>query len=270
MRSSDKQNAAVVSDLNRRGIAIGIEVGVINVAGNPVPACGGAGRVEGYGTVNSARIVSEKIKRAGGQLRYVAMDEPFYHGHYYTFNPAKVLVGHGCHSPTREIAALVAPVVNTYISEFPDVIIGDIEPTGYIERYPNWQNELNDWVNDYRAAVGRPLAFMHLDVALNRIQDCVAFYSYTQELIRRGSIGRVGIIYNGTRADSSDAAWVRDAQNLILAVERDRRLNPDDVIFQSWNSNPTHAMPDSGADSLTSLVTFYFSGAVRAVTGRAE
>lgn len=269
-RASDDQVAAAISDLNRRGIAIGLEVGVINVPGNPAPVCGGMGRVEGYGTVNEARLISEKIKRAGGQLRYIAMDEPFYFGHYYTFNPRLLNGGHGCHSPVSDVAALVAPVVNTYLSEFPNVNIGDIEPTGYIERNPNWQNELNDWVHDYRAAIGRPLSFMQLDISWNSIQDGQAFYAYTQELVRRGLVGRIGVIYNGMAADASDEAWVRDARNHILAIEKDHGLHPDDVIFQSWNSNPTHAMPDSGASSLTSLVTFYFSPAVMALTGRGQ
>ena len=37
----------IISDLKRRGIAVALEAGVINVGAKPRPACGGWGLVEG-------------------------------------------------------------------------------------------------------------------------------------------------------------------------------------------------------------------------------
>src|SRR5580704_9439069 len=54
LQATPEQIAAVVSDLNRRGIALALETGVINVAHNPAYGCGGMGNVEGYRTVEVA------------------------------------------------------------------------------------------------------------------------------------------------------------------------------------------------------------------------
>lgn len=48
--ASQEQVNAIVSDLNRRGIVIALEIGVMNVNFTPPPPCGGLGIVEGYGT----------------------------------------------------------------------------------------------------------------------------------------------------------------------------------------------------------------------------
>jgi hypothetical protein len=57
------------------------------------------------------------------------------------------------------------------------------------------------------------------------------------------------------------------ARNHVLLLERDYELHPDQAIFQSLQVNPTHAMPDSAQDALTSLVNFYFTPAVKALRG---
>ena len=41
----------------------------------------------------------------------------------------------------------------------------------------------------------------------------------------------------------------------------------DQAIYQSLQINPTHSMPDSAQDTLTSLVNFYFTPAVKALRG---
>jgi hypothetical protein len=53
----------------------------------------------------------------------------------------------------------------------------------------------------------------------------------------------------------------------VLLLERDYELRPDQAIFQSLQINPTHSMPDSAQDTLTSLVNFYFTPAVEALRG---
>lgn len=266
-RASDDQMAQIVADLNRRGIAIALEAGVMNVAGNPPPPCGGLGLVEGYGTVAQARNIADKIQRAGGRLAYLAMDEPFFYGHYFTHNPASLSRGQGCGSSPQEIAALIVPVLDVYLAAFPDVAIGDVEPTGYNRRFADWQTQLEAWTTGYRSAMGRPMAFMQLDVQWplpdgrlsHGIEDALSVYSYTQELVREGLIRKIGIIYNGTPQDRSDADWVRAARAHIVLMETQNGVRPDQAIIQSWNPAPTHAMPDSASDTLTSLVNFYVS-----------
>lgn len=273
-RASPEQLAMIVGDLKRRGIALALETGAIDLRGNPPPPCGGSGRVEGYSFVGAAKLQAQRIKAAGGTLNYVAMDEPLYYGHY--FDSAPNAAGVGCHTPIADLAASVARVVGVFRSEFPGVQVGDTEPTGFIEQQPDWQSAFAQWAADFRANVGVPLAFTQLDVQWplpngrlsNGIRDGVTVYRALEQLAARGEIGKVGIIYNGSREDPSDLTWVRNAQSHVLAMEENNGLRPDQACFYSWTKSPTHAMPDNGADTLTSLVTFYFSPSVMQVTGR--
>jgi hypothetical protein len=51
--------------------------------------CGGG--VEGYFAPDQTAALAAKLKRAGGTLQYIAMDEPLWFGHYYNEKNA-------CHS----------------------------------------------------------------------------------------------------------------------------------------------------------------------------
>jgi len=118
LQATPEQIDAVVSDLNRRGIAIALETGVINVAHNPAYGCGGMGNVEGYRTVEVAEQLARKIKAAHGELKYLVMSAPFYYGHFYQGRPPR---GLGCHSTVQEIMALsrVSPRYDTRPANFP-------------------------------------------------------------------------------------------------------------------------------------------------------
>jgi hypothetical protein len=247
----------VVSDMKRRGIAIGLEVGVMNVAAKPKPACGGWGLVEGYGPVAMHEAISGKIKKAGGSVKYIAMDEPLWFGHYYT---GKLGSQPGCRSAIGDVIKLIVPSLEVYIREFPDVVIGDIEPSNAMGSQPNWQSDYAAWATEFRSAVGRPLAFLQLDAAWAQPQApqrARMVYGYAQDLMKRRLLAGVGIIYNGSATDASDAAWVQSARNHVFLMEREYGLHPDQAVFQSWASYPTHALPETSPDTLTSLVDFY-------------
>ena len=251
----------IVADLNRRGIAIALEVGVIDVDfKDPVPSCGGLGLVEGYGTPAQAMNICQKIKKAGGVIRFLCMDEPMFYGHYFTGKPGGGQPG--CHSSVGDIVSLSVPTLNTYVQEFGDIVIGDTEPTE-IAAFTGWQNDLTDWVTDFRTAMGRPLAFIHLDIPWangapsKEPDDALAFYRYATTLKTEHLLGKIGIIMNGTPLDTTDNAWMQDARKHLLELEVTYALHPDQVIFQSWMPHPTHAMPDSDPNALTSIVDFY-------------
>lgn len=257
----------IVGELNRRGLAIALESGVINVPPNPPSGCGGWGNVEGYGTVAMARRISQLIKAAHGTIKYIAMDEPLYYGHYYTQGAGK---GAGCHTSIPDIVQLSKQTLDAYMDEFPRVLIGDIEPPLFVDGQPDWQGDLSSWAQQLRVALGHPLAFLHLDVEWNLpkgVPDALTVYDFGQELHQRGLLERVGIIYNGTLRDTSDDAWVKAARDHVLIMEGQHKLRPDQVVFQSWNPHPTHAMPDAAQDTLTSLVTFYFNPATQKLRG---
>jgi len=248
---------AIVADLKRRGIAIALEAGVITGEPKPRPPCGGWGLVEGYGPVAMHEVIARKIKKAGGVVKYIAMDEPLWFGHYFKGGTPR-FPQPGCRSSIEEIVKLIAPAVNVYVREFPGVAVGEIEPPAVTE--PNWQNDLATWATDFRAAFGRPLAFLQIDVGWanpGAPQHLRTYFAEAQGLIRRQLLKSIGIIYNGNPNDPSDAAWVQAARDHVTLAERDFGLHPDQAIFQSWHVHPTHAMPETSPNALTSLVNFY-------------
>jgi len=261
--TSPEELNTIVANLKNRGMAIALAVGVMNAPHNPASGCGGLGNVEGYGTVLMATKISRMIKNAGGEIKYLVMDEPLFYGHYYTHAEGK---GTGCQSSIAEIVQLIKPTLSVYMQEFPNSVIGEVEPTFFIDGQAKWRSDLSAWAAAYRAAMRKPLAFMHLDIEwplANGVQDALVVYKAAQELVGRHLIGQIGVIYNGSRQDSSDVTWVKAARDHLLLLEGKYRLRPDHVIFQSWTPNPTHAMPETAPDTLTSLVDFYFSPTFR-------
>lgn len=209
----------IVADLKRRRIAIALETGVMNVGPKATnPPCGGLGLVEGYATPQLARAISRKVKQAGGAIRYIAMDEPLWYGHYFKGRPGGQ---RGCRSSIGEIVEQIRAPLQVYLEEFPDVEIGDIEPTNVAEQ-DDWRGALSAWASGFQEATGRSLAFMHLDVPFLRPGEegfAVDFYKYSEDLKHRHVIGSVGIIYNGTPADASDELWTEDAKRHMQALE---------------------------------------------------
>jgi hypothetical protein len=247
----------IVADLNRRRIAIALEAGVINIGPKSTnPPCGGFGLVEGYGIPPVAMDISKKVKKAGGEIKYLTMDEPLWYGHYYKGRPGGQP---GCRSPIDEVIKLIEPTLNVYIEQFSNIVVGEAEPTDLAEQ-PNWQADLSTWSTRFHEATGRPLGFLQFDVLWDRPNEdkvVTAFFRYAETLKRQGYLGKTGIIYNGSPRQKTDESWIRSAQDNILSIEVKDALRPDQAIIQSWLPNPTHTMPDSSSSALTSLVNFY-------------
>jgi hypothetical protein len=247
----------IVADLNRRHIPLALEVGVMNVGPKSTnPPCGGLGLVEGYGIPKVARANSEKIKKAGGVIRFIAMDEPLWFGHYFKGRPGGQP---GCRSSVDQILELIKDPLSVYAEEFPNIIVGDTEPTDIAEQN-GWKDDVSAWVTGFRNHMGRPLAFMHLDIPFNRPGEegfAVEFYRYAERLKQQNLIGAIGIIYDGKASDSSDESWIEDAKEHIRLLEDKNGLHPDQALIQSWQAYPQHVLPESSPGSLTSLVNFY-------------
>ena len=147
--STDAELKQAIDALNARHIAIGMEAGLLSVAG----LCG---KIEGYCGENIGTLAA-RIKRLGGDLRYLAMDEPLWFGHV-TKQPG---------AQQASIAALavnVAAQAATLRQYFPDVEIGDIEPIQGTAGPADYLQEIDEWADAFAAATGRPLAFIHSDV----------------------------------------------------------------------------------------------------------
>lgn len=276
----------IVADLNRRHIAIALETGIlladpapqivssadagqampVNASTQPVappPPCGGLGRVEGYATPQQATRIANLIKTAGGEIKYLVMDEPLYHGRFSS-QPFT------CHSSVDTLLRQATPVIAAYRTVFPDIIIGAVEPTRF-PSYPNWQADLYQWLLGLNQIIGKPLAFVQLDIpwsddgkkvpgaelVSHEPADAITFYHQLEAFEGQGVLERIGIIHDGTPLDTTDVAWVDDAKKHVRELERFHGLRPDQELFQTWMPNPSRALPESDPTTLTSLVDWY-------------
>ena len=120
---------------------------------------------------------------------------------------------------------------------------------------PDWLNQYETWLDAWRAASGAPFAFFHFDV--NWQADWrPGVESMRQALVQRGI--PFGMIYEGSLPDSTDAEWVDESESHYTAWEAQGGATPNHVIFQSWNPNPQHLLPESDPTTFTHLIDGYF------------
>ncbi len=184
-----------------------------------------------------------RVVAAGGTVRYVAMDEPFFFGSLYDGPNA-------CTWSTAKVAAEVARFVRGVKAAYPSIVIGDIEPLAG----PATAEKYEAWMAAARSAVGTPLPFFHLDLDWGRGDWAAA--SLRLQAYARGHGVRFGMIYNGTQ-ESSDAQWLGAAQANLLTHELDGAGPPDDAIFQSWTDHPDRVLPEAGPNTFTHLIADY-------------
>lgn len=200
------------------------------------PVCGQG--VESYYDPPGARKTAEKIKAAGGELVYIAMDEPLWYGHYYDGRNA-------CHSSIQNVAERAAAIMLEYKKVFPNVVIGDIEPFPALASQPNWKETYREWMAAFAAAMGQPLGFLHIDINWSK-PDWPDKLKETVKFARAEHL-HFGVIYNGNvHADpvSSNEKWLNSAIRNFQQIESDMGIVPDQVIFHSWEKFPPHLITD--------------------------
>jgi uncharacterized protein (TIGR03437 family) len=229
------------ADLNRRGIALALEYGVLTASSQ----CGMG--VEGFGGPSLPLLnAALRIQKNGGTLRYVGMDEPIYFSTLYTGTNA-------CQWTVDQMAANAAVNIRALLAQFPNVIIGDIEP--FPVSPSNWLPQYQAGIEAFRKALGFPLAFFHADLLWDAPSYLADLVSVRKMLSSEGV--PFGIIYNGNASDTSDSQWIQSATQHLLAVELNLG-SPDQVIFQSWHAYPKKLLPETDPDSFTSLIDTYF------------
>ena len=239
----DAQLATIVGFLKQHGIALAIESLAQSSVGQP--ACGQG--VEGYGAPDQAALIATKIRRVGGTLSYVAMDEPLFFGHFYTGRNA-------CRSPVDNVAERVAAVLAEYRAVFPHVALGDIEPAGGA-LLPGWGPAYRRWVTAVRRRMGVGLAFLDVDVDWNAPAHLTALLD--QRGIAVANRLTLGVIYNGRDNAGTDAAWLAQLAANGRAIEGALGGPPAQVIFQSWVAHPSHLLPETSGTSFTHGILRY-------------
>jgi len=236
--STDAQLRQAIQAIRQRGLALAVELGPLN----PTDECGLF--IEGFAGEEGVETV-RRIKAAGGDLNLIAFDEPYYYGHFYDGEQA-------CNWTAEKIAQDIDSFIQRVRLEFPDLIIGDIEPlTGAADA-----QAYNDWLDTFRAVNGYDLAFLHLDIDWSDTrwpQKVKVIEEYGQQ-----TGVPIGVIYTGNFQDETDEAWLSIAGERVKRYELESAGNLDHVIFQSWNDKPDRALPESEPFTFTGFIKTYF------------
>jgi len=244
--ATDDELRTAVTWIAQHGMALAVEMGPLDAR----PDCGEG--VESFAGIDEGRLISDRIRAAGGRLQVVAMDEPFFYAHAYDGPNA-------CAWPVSEVAGAVGRYVRLMRDEWPGLVAGDTEPMPA----PVSPDDLAGWMDAYAAALGEPLAFLHLDVDWGRNDWAQLGLAVAAAGNERGV--PIGMIYNGGAA-TSDATWVAAAGRRVIAYETAAGAAPDHVVFQSWMDKPDHVLPETDPTTLTGLIDAYFDD--RATLGR--
>ncbi len=233
-RSSDADLAAVIRDLRRRHIALAMEAEILVATtrcGNGVP---------GYTTAAVIKKAADRVAAQGGEIAYVAFDEPMTWGHF---------AHSGCQYKTEDLVDNIAPNIRTLKAAFPHVQFGDIKPV--TDQTPGRFDEILRFAKLFKAKTGEPLTFLQADLIWQsnwRPQLMV----WKTRLHAAGL--SYGVVIDGDPADRNDLAWTSHAVQRYRELVADPAISPDAFIIQSWQPRPTHMLPDGNRDTLTSVI----------------
>jgi hypothetical protein len=241
--ASDQELAALVADLERLGIAVGMEVNA--VATHPSDKCG---VTEGYDDPASVARVIAKMQRLHVIPKYVAFDEPVWFGHYAE-GPKE------CGLPIHEVALRTVEIAQQYLTAFPAVVFGDIETTASLMLHTDWEANYQGFKQELEQGLGHKLAFVQLDVDWRNPSAAEQVATFAN-FARTFGMG-LGIIYNGDGEDEDDAAWTAHAKENFTLIESASGIIPSQAIFQSWNRFPRRVLPETSPSSHSWLIAQY-------------
>jgi hypothetical protein len=227
--ATDTELGQIFTELKRRRVALALEAGMLTAT----EQCGKG--IEGFGGDVTPKLAA-RIARLGGDLAYIAMDEP---------------IGgvNKCHMDMAVAARDAAHNIAAVKAMFPSVRVGDIESL------PPSPEMIVKWVEAYRAATGVPLAFFHADIGWTHPWQVPLEKLATAIHARQIPFG---VIINGANNAPSDEAWIAQAEAHLRAIESDPKIRPDQLVFQSWVRHPTHIFPASDPGTFSHLLEDYF------------
>lgn len=195
-------------------IAIGIEVGAIYESG-----CDGEANYW-----RDAGVVIQNIEQNGGEVAFLAMDEPLLHG-------GNKPVAGTCNYSLQEAAAETAIFVKTVQSHHPEILVGDTEP------YPHYSiAQLEGWILELENN-GVFLPFFHLDVDVERVrvegQNVVADLQELKRFCDQRGIA-FGVIFTSNWTQSSSERDYYLSTMGWLETVKEAIGRPNHIIFESW------------------------------------
>lgn len=195
--------------------------------------------LESFGEPLKILKAVDRVASAGGQVSYVALDEPIYYAHYS--KTGKMYVGWSIEKICSNASLNILPVYKKY----PEIQIGLIEPINRIS-----QDEVFEFMKCFSKGTGNKIEFFHADVIWSR-PDAWQSAKAWGEIMSVKKI-RYGVIFNSTSSGASNDDWIKSTEsNINVYFKHGGKLS--DGIIQSWNKEPQFIYPQGGLRSMSEL-----------------
>jgi hypothetical protein len=188
------------------------------------------------------------LKTAGANVAYMKVDEPYYFGSISNEPGA-------CQWPVAKVAQDVGQFTELVHSIFPNLEVGDVEPVIATAYGTDVTTALSQWHATYASVNGFGFPFYIADTDFSNPQWPAIDKSI--EVATHAAGMQFGIIYEGLN-QTTDASWAAAVQSQYESYQGSGG-NPDFVLFQTWEPNPTHALPETNPLSLTGIVKGYIA-----------
>jgi hypothetical protein len=243
LQGTDDQLKTMIEGLRSRHIALAVEFGVLTGS----DTCGKG--VEGFGAPLAADALCKRIQKLGGQLDYIAMDEPVTWGH----EKEGVKPGGGpyCQYSIEELVARASVKIATLQRYFPNIKIGLIDAVS--GRYPHLGTDIIAFIDQLHKATGLKLAFMHMDVAWD--SDWRSQLELLVKRLRDRHI-RVGVVFDGNVGATSDKQWIEQALGHFKDITSNPVTAVDDLVFQTWTPRPAKMLPETDPSAWTYAIKY--------------
>ncbi len=244
--ASDDDIRRLVAGLAARHIELAVESPVLGPTGWCEP---------GHPRTEFIAPLMARLKKLGANVGFLAMVGPLVDGHSYTKQ-------FRCHLPIEPVAADAAHTIALVREIYPDIVVGDIEPVGAGNGFPDW-SELDAWFAAWKKASGKPMGFLQTDVSWH-----LPWREDLKHFAERASADQVpfGVILDGDNYDLSDEAYSDDVARHVEEVTS--LLGPllKQVNFQSWQKYPRHALPETTRSSMTGEILDFLRPATMLTT----
>jgi hypothetical protein len=178
----------------------------------------------GDSLVSAGATVVQNVEHNGGSVTFLVMSEPLANGQISEGDKT-------CGYTIQQAATVTADYVQKLHGQFPNLMIGDVEP------YPQYPvADLQAWMLELEKDGASP-AFFHLDVDLQALSegnhDVSADLQTLSAFCKQQGIPFGVILSNGGRQPQSDQEyfeWTTGwARTVAAAIGK-----PDQLIFQNW------------------------------------
>jgi hypothetical protein len=204
--------------------------------------------VEGMVRPDGPSAAARRVRRLGGRLDYVVMDEPLTFGHEYRGRRA-------CRYTIAETATGAAAMAATVAAVFPDVKLCDVEAVDHFQG-EDWLLRFENWLDEFQKAAGRAFSCFQADPWWD------GPWRDRTPLVMR-SVGKrsieYGVLFTAGANPTSDREWIERAQGHINEFRSVISAKPGQAVFTSWQKYPSRVLPDTEPTTLTYLIAWYAS-----------